>query len=320
MRRAIVAFLALTSTGLILTGCGLFKFEQREAWRTQAEEACLAAGLVQPSAYASRTSPINGPGTCGIAKPFKVAALGRGEVNLDRTATLACPIIASTDTWLSEIVQPAAMLYFGSRVVEMRSGSYNCRTRNSQRGAKLSEHSFGNAIDIMSFQLSDGRDVTVLKGWKGDSAEQGFLREVFVGACRYYTTVLGPGADAFHYDHFHLDLARHDPAGNRRVCRPTLKYEPRIDPSSASAQMSPRPFGALPAVSRPQDSPLSRVLPALPAVRPHEAPPPGFGAPARVPTSRMSPAILPAEPRLAPSLPPLENTPSSQIGTSSPIY
>lgn len=318
MRRAIVAFLALTSTGLILTGCGLFEFEQREAWRTQAEEACLAAGQVQPSAYASRSSPIEGPGVCGISKPFKVAALGHGEVSLDTTATLACPVIASTDTWLAEIVQPAAMLYLGARVIEMRSGSYNCRTRNNKRGAKLSEHSFGNAIDIMSFQLSDGRNVTVSKGWRGDMAEQGFLREVFTGACRYYTTVLGPGSDAFHYDHFHLDLARHDPAGKRRVCRPTIKFEPRIDPDSASARMSPRPFGALPPVSRAVES---GPMLGSSRVRPYEAPPPGFGAPpAPAPSGPISPAILPAEPRLIPASPPLSIAPSYRSGTSSPIY
>jgi hypothetical protein len=51
---------------------------------------------------------------------------------------------------------------------------------------------------------------------------------VFVGACRHFSTVLGPGADMFHYDHFHMDLARHDARGTRRVCRPVLKFTPRL--------------------------------------------------------------------------------------------
>ena len=42
--------------------------------------------------------------------------------------------------------------------------------------------------------------------------------------------MLGPGSDAFHYDHFHIDLARHDPRGERRICKPILKFAPRIDP------------------------------------------------------------------------------------------
>ena len=55
----------------------------------------------------------------------------------------------------------------------------------------------------MAFRFADGREVAVVKGWRGAPEEQEFLREVFAGACNYFTTVLGPGADSFHYDHFH---------------------------------------------------------------------------------------------------------------------
>ncbi|KAB0264119.1 extensin family protein [Microvirga brassicacearum] len=230
MRRGFVAFFALSLVGIGLTGCGLFRFEQREPWRAQAEEACLAQRLVQPSAYMALSSKIDGPGICGMDHPFKVAAFTNGEVGLKSKVTLACPIIPRIDTWLDEIVKPAAMLYFGVPVVDVKAGSYSCRPRNNQRGAKFSEHAFGNALDVMAFTLADGREVSVVKGWKGAPAEQEFLREAFVGACRYFTTVLGPGSDAFHYDHLHLDLARHNPRGDRRVCKPILKFEPRIDP------------------------------------------------------------------------------------------
>lgn len=246
MRRLSFALLALIFTGLALTGCGLFRFEQREAWRTQAEEACLAQKLVQPNAYMSRASAIDGPGVCGMDYPFRVTALAGGAVGLKTKATLACPIIPRTDAWLAEVVQPAAMLYFGAPVVEMRSGSYSCRSRNNRRGAKLSEHSFGNAIDVMGFRFADGREITVAKGWRGAPEEQDFLREIFVGACRYYTTVLGPGSDAFHYDHLHIDLARHDPRGQRHYCKPVIKFTPRLgDPALASVPMS-RPTSSLP--------------------------------------------------------------------------
>lgn len=232
MRRVSVAFGVLTGISLVLTGCSLLPGEQREAWRMDAERACLARGDVTPSAYASRMSPISGPGSCGITRPFKVTALGGGEVQLSNPATLGCPVIAETERWLAEIVQPAAMLYFGSRVSRIRSGDYACRTRNSRPGARMSEHAFGNAVDVMSFTLADERTVTVLDGWRGDQAERGFLREVFVGACRYFTTVLGPGSDAFHYDHFHLDLARHGRNGDIHVCRPDIDFTPRIDPDA----------------------------------------------------------------------------------------
>src|ERR687894_381434 len=135
MRRGSVAFVALTLIGLGVTGCGLFRFEQREPWRAQAEEACLSQGLVQPTAYMSRASAIDGPGACGISYPFNVAAFADGSVGLTNGATLACPIIPTIDAWLNEVVQPAASLYFGTSVADVKSGSYSCRPRNNNYGA-----------------------------------------------------------------------------------------------------------------------------------------------------------------------------------------
>src|SRR5918998_875970 len=122
-----------------------------EPGAAQAEAACLSQKLVQPSAYMSRASAIDGPGACGISYPFKIAAFASGSVGLSRQATLGCPIIPSIDTWLNEVVQPAAATYLGTSVAEVKSGSYSCRPRNSRYGAKLSEHAFGNALDIMGF-------------------------------------------------------------------------------------------------------------------------------------------------------------------------
>ncbi|MBJ6124739.1 extensin family protein [Microvirga splendida] len=255
MRRGLVAFVALSLVGLGLTGCGLFRFEQREPWRAQAEEACLSQRLVQPSAYMSLSSKIDGPGVCGMDYPFKVSAFNNGSVGLKSKVTLACPIIPRIDIWLDEIVRPAAEMYFGVPLADIKAGSYSCRPRNNQRGAKLSEHSFGNALDVMGFVLADGREISVANGWRGrDPAEQEFLREAFVGACRYFTTVLGPGSDAFHYDHFHIDLARHDPRGERRICKPILKFSPRIDPErSQEVLQSAAAAGDLAPVDLEQD-------------------------------------------------------------------
>src|SRR5215213_6650622 len=110
MRRGFVALSALTLVGLGLTGCVLFRFEQREPWRTQAEEACLTQHLVQPSAYMSRAAKIDGPGACGMDYPFKVAAFSGGSVGVKQKVTLACPIIPQIETWLDEVVKPASAL------------------------------------------------------------------------------------------------------------------------------------------------------------------------------------------------------------------
>lgn len=242
MRRGGVAFLVLALIGLALVGCGRFGFEQREAWRTEAEESCLAQKHVVPSAYMSRISEIDGPGVCGVTYPFRVAAFAGGSVALSNKVTLACPIVPEIDGWLADTVQPAAALYLGSAVAELKAGTYSCRSRNHRAGAKISEHAFGNAIDVMSFRLADGRVITVEQGWKGAPAEQDFLREVFVGACRHFTTVLAPGSDVHHYNHLHLDLAHHDPRGRRHYCRPIIKFTPRLDPDRPAGVPVIRPI------------------------------------------------------------------------------
>lgn len=242
MWRCVFAFSTLALIGAVMTGCAVNRFERREAWRDQAENMCLSRKLVQTTAYVSLGKEIEGPGPCGMQQPFKVTRLGNGSVALKQRVTLACPALAEAEAWLADTLQPAAQLYFGVPVAEINAGSYSCRGRNNQVGAKLSEHSFGNALDIMSVTLADGHVITVKGGWRGTPAEQGFLREVFTGACARFSTVLGPGSDMFHYDHVHVDLARHDPRGLRRICKPKLNYVSQLGAEGAArAYTTPRP-------------------------------------------------------------------------------
>ena len=256
MRRGVLAFTGLTLVALGLVGCGGFRGEQRAAWRTEAEEACVSRKLVRPSAAIVRIAEIDGPGACGITYPHRISAFADGTVGLTSKVTLGCPIVPVIDGWLLDTVQPAADLYYGTSVAEIRAGSYSCRPRNNQSGAKTSEHAFGNAVDVMSFRFADGRELSVEKGWRGAQTDQDFLREVFLGACRRFTTVLAPGSDVYHYNHFHLDLARHDPRGQRRICKPIIKFEPRLDPDAPVARAAPRP---LPAVTRPPSEPAPEI-------------------------------------------------------------
>ena len=219
MARGVAWYLVapLVLTGLV--GCRFVGYEERDPWRTQAEEQCLAERLVQPTAFVEPGSAIDGPGTCGMTRPFKVAAMAFGGVGVEPAATLACPLVSEVDRWLIEVVQPAAAAWFGEPVSEIRQlSAYSCRSMNGQRGASISEHAFGNALDIATFKLASGREVKVKDGWNGRPEEKGFLRNVHAGACERFSTVLGPGADAFHYDHFHVDLSRR--ASGMTVCKP----------------------------------------------------------------------------------------------------
>ncbi len=134
-------------------------------------------------------------------------------------ATLACPIVSVLDRWLASSVQPAALRWFGARVVEIKQiSAYSCRGMNGDSHAHISEHAFGNALDIAAFTLADGRRVSVKDGWKGLPEEQGFLRDVQASACQHFTTVLAPGSNVYHYDHIHVDLMRR--ANRPLICQP----------------------------------------------------------------------------------------------------
>ena len=143
-----------------------------------------------------------------------------GPVAIKPTATLACPIVSALDRWLADSVQPAAQRWFGVRVVEIKQiSAYSCRGMNGNPGAHISEHAFGNALDIAAFVLADGRRVTVRGGWRGMPEEQGFLRDVQAAACQQFSTVLAPGSNAHHEDHIHVDLMRR--ASRRVICQPS---------------------------------------------------------------------------------------------------
>ena len=307
MWRSVLAFSALALFGAGLTGCALNKFERREPWRDQAEQICISKRLVQATEFITPAKEIDGPGPCGMQQPFRITRLGNGSVALKQRMTLACPALAEAEAWLADTIQPAANLYFGQPVAEINAGTYACRGRNNQPGARLSEHSFGNAVDIMSFKLADGYVITVKGGWRGTEAEQGFLREVFLGACQRFTTVLAPGSNVFHYDHIHVDLARHDPRGLKRICQPLIKYTPQLDaegartfsrPAPPARQPAPvqapidieedDPYGLSPTSSRDTTSRYARApATAAPSTRPQ---PPSAYASAPSPQRRYAPA------------------------------
>jgi Extensin-like protein C-terminus len=153
----------------------------------------------------------------GPAQGNSVAAFG--PVAVKPAATLACPIVSVLDHWLADSVQPAAQRWFGTRVVEIKQiSAYSCRGMNGNPHAHISEHAFGNALDIAAFTLADGRRISVKDGWKGLPEEQGFLRDIQAAACQQFSTVLAPGSNVYHYDHIHVDLMRR--ASQRLICEP----------------------------------------------------------------------------------------------------
>jgi hypothetical protein len=143
-----------------------------------------------------------------------------GPVEVKPAATLACPIVSALDQWITVAVQPAAMRWFRQPVVEIKQiSAYSCRGMNGDSSAHISEHAFGNALDVAAFVLADGHKISVQYGWRGTPEEQGFLHDVQLAACQEFTTVLAPGANVYHYNHIHVDLMRR--SRGRHICEPS---------------------------------------------------------------------------------------------------
>ena len=222
MRVYRLAFIVCVLVPLFVAACSHAPefVAQEEPWRADAERACLTRVNIASSPFVTPRSALGGPSVCGALKPFDMNGTVSGRVRLVPAATLQCQMIPTVDRWVAEVVEPAAQRYLFSQLVELKvAASYSCRPMNGISGGKLSEHGHANAVDISAFKLADGRTVTVKSGWNGSSAERDFLHAVHRGACDVFTTVLGPNANSFHADHFHVDLARHGRDGNGRVCQ-----------------------------------------------------------------------------------------------------
>lgn len=151
---------------------------------------------------------------CGIDEPVRITAVQ--GIALSPAATVNCDTARAFDRWVREAMVPA-IGNRGGGVRQIAIGShYACRGRNNQRGARLSEHARGNAIDVMGFQLADGESVMVESDFRRGRHRRAMQR-MYEDACGIFRTTLGPGSDRFHENHFHFDLARHRNGGT--YCR-----------------------------------------------------------------------------------------------------
>lgn len=142
---------------------------------------------------------------CGIKDAVQITSVS--GVALSRPSTMDCGTAIALNKWVDKTVKPT----FKRRgpVVELQvAAHYACRTRNNRKGARISEHGKGRAIDISGFKMADGEVVTVLDGWRKNPSKKQ-LTKIWRGACGPFGTVLGPNSDRYHQNHFHLDTARY---------------------------------------------------------------------------------------------------------------
>lgn len=160
--------------------------------------------------------PAISDGACQAVRPFKLKSVG-GAVLLAPEATLQCAVAEALAAWASEVVVDEARRHLGSALKAIHIGtSYQCRPRNQQADAQLSEHAFANAVDVMGFAF-DQAPAIVVGAQIPDGPAFRFLAAIRQRACAHFTTVLGPGSDPYHHDHLHLDLRLR--RGNVRLCQ-----------------------------------------------------------------------------------------------------
>lgn len=148
---------------------------------------------------------------CGVAEPVRVTSIA--GVKLSQAADIDCTTATALKRWVEEGLQPQ---YKRNPVVQLQvAAHYICRPRNNIKGARISEHGRGRAIDISGFVLSDGSLVTVAGHYRGKARESQAMRAAHKAACGIFNTTLGPGSDGHHEDHLHLDTAR----GRGPYCR-----------------------------------------------------------------------------------------------------
>jgi hypothetical protein len=105
-------------------------------------------------------------GACGTETPILVRSIGADPaIVISPPATMNCTLAAALHTWFEEVVQPAAEKLGTSLVKVRNAASYKCRRRYGAANTKISEHAFGNAIDISEFTFASGQRLKVLGNW-----------------------------------------------------------------------------------------------------------------------------------------------------------
>jgi hypothetical protein len=125
----------------------------------------------------------------------------------------SCPVAAALLVWERQVQREAQRL-LGSEVQRLlHAGSFSCRRLYGRDAGDWSEHATGDAVDVLGFELADGRTISVLRDWNEPGAVGAFLRSIRDAACQSFTTTLSPDYNAAHRDHLHLDTADRGPGG-----------------------------------------------------------------------------------------------------------
>lgn len=168
------------------------------------DDAGLCREALDRSGIEHSALPPAGEGECLRTDRVQMNAFPLAPGN----SVMSCAVAAGLVRWQEFGLTQAASEELGSPLEQVEHlGIFSCRRTYGSNTGNWSEHATGNAVDVAAFVLEDGRRISVLEDWDGDSAESRFLKRARDSACEIFGTVLSPDYNAAHRDHFHLDQA-----------------------------------------------------------------------------------------------------------------
>ncbi|CCM75923.1 extensin family protein [Rhizobium mesoamericanum] len=162
--------------------------------------------------------PISQGPACQVPYPISLQGLS-GNIGVQPEVTLNCQVTLAFAKWVKNELAPSARFRYWSGIKTIQPlGGYSCRRMNNsrQRYNPMSEHARGNAIDVGKFVLKSGHEIDVRKKGLFSFREGRLLQAVRSDSCKYFNTVLGPGSNPEHWNHFHFDLRARQ--GGRVYC------------------------------------------------------------------------------------------------------
>jgi hypothetical protein len=160
-------------------------------------------------------------GDCSVEDAVQLNSVSSpfGNVLFPGKPTLACAFSKQLTRWVRDVAAPLTLAYMSSKLAAIETGqSFECRTRYNAPGEKVSEHAKGDAIDITAFRLENGRKLLVKDASASSQLDGVLMRAYRVAGCGYFTTVLGPGSNDAHKEHFHFDNGMHGNSSDYRIC------------------------------------------------------------------------------------------------------
>lgn len=181
---------------------------------------CLSKLIAGGARAEAASAPAPTAEGCGIASPIRLSSvtLASGDVvSLPDQPVLDCEFALILADYVRLIVAPLGEAMLRAKVASIETGpGFECRSRDRVAGAKISAHAKGLAVDFIAVEFADKRRVLVER--QAGAAEASYFRAIRSAACGWFTTVLGPGADAFHANNMHLDVETHGSSGSYRIC------------------------------------------------------------------------------------------------------